>query len=214
MKVLFPFTETLDSVSVHRAEERFGLSTCRGGSGSAGARLRPVLGGWVLIVLILQAACATGVPHGGMWVDHGYSSSASRLHEVALGVDEAVDGPVYRSLPTEFGAIQVSTFELNQALASLVLSMPLRVASSASPLCLDRKMKDPVNTVALHGHRGPHPQEYHQTVYDHLTRATRNCPNQQECSVALRRALRELATEISDTSSRLYRLLTSKSSPP
>jgi hypothetical protein len=75
-------------------------------------------------------------------------------------------------------------------------------------------MKDPANTVSLSGHKGPHPQEYHQAVYDHLQNATNNCPNQQACAVALRRALRELAAEISDASSKLHKLLTTKRSPP
>ncbi|OJT20384.1 hypothetical protein BO221_30655 [Archangium sp. Cb G35] len=75
-------------------------------------------------------------------------------------------------------------------------------------------MKDPANTVPLLGHKGPHPQEYHQLVFDHLKKATARCPNQQECAVALRQALRELAEEITTKGSRLNKLLTTKRSPP
>ncbi|ATB42997.1 hypothetical protein CYFUS_008476 [Cystobacter fuscus] len=75
-------------------------------------------------------------------------------------------------------------------------------------------MKDPANTVPLFGHKGPHPKEYHQAVLDHLKRATARCPNQQECAVALRQALRELAAEITTKGSRLNKLLTTKRSPP
>ncbi|HEX8537792.1 MAG TPA: AHH domain-containing protein, partial [Cystobacter sp.] len=75
-------------------------------------------------------------------------------------------------------------------------------------------MKDPANTVPLHGHKGPHPEEYHQAVSDHLQRATARCPNQQQCAVALRQALRELAAEIITKGSRLNKLLTTKRSPP
>lgn len=74
-------------------------------------------------------------------------------------------------------------------------------------------MKDPANTVSLLGHRGPHPEEYHQAVFRHLKAATENCPNQQACAVALRKALRELAAEISDTGSLLHKLLTRGASP-
>ena len=74
-------------------------------------------------------------------------------------------------------------------------------------------MKDPANTVSLLGHRGPHPEEYHQAVFRHLKTATENCPNQQACAVALKKALRELAAEISDTGSLLHRLLTRGASP-
>ena len=74
-------------------------------------------------------------------------------------------------------------------------------------------MKDPANTVSLLGHRGPHPEEYHQAVFRHLKTATETCPNQQACAVALRTALRELAAEISDAGSLLHELLTRGASP-
>ncbi|WP_395830037.1 AHH domain-containing protein [Archangium violaceum] len=74
-------------------------------------------------------------------------------------------------------------------------------------------MKDPANTVSLPGHRGPHPEEYHQAVYRHLDDATASCPNQQACAVALRQALRELAAEISTKGSRLNELLTTRRPP-
>ena len=75
-------------------------------------------------------------------------------------------------------------------------------------------MEDPANKVKLPGHYGPHPQEYHQAVFDHLSDATRKCPNQQACAVALRQALQKLAAEISTQDSRLHKLLTTKRPPP
>ena len=52
----------------------------------------------------------------------------------------AADERVRLSLPTRFGAVQVSDFELNEALTTLVLNMPLRVAGSHFPLYLHRKL--------------------------------------------------------------------------
>jgi hypothetical protein len=69
-------------------------------------------------------------------------------------------------------------------------------------------MEDPANKVSLPGHRGPHPQEYHEIVFQRLSEATRHCSTRQECAVALRAALKELAAEISQNGSRLNRLLT------
>ena len=74
-------------------------------------------------------------------------------------------------------------------------------------------MEDPANKIKLPGHYGPHPEEYHQAVFNHLDKATATCPNQQACAVALRQALRELAAEISTQGSRLYMLLT-RGAPP
>jgi len=92
------------------------------GSCPAGTRQRPWLGAWALIVLLLHAACATGVPHVR-------SSAAEAEAEV-----------VHLSLPTRFEAVRVSDFELDEALTTLVLNMPLRVAGSHFPLYLHRKL--------------------------------------------------------------------------
>ncbi|WP_309891983.1 AHH domain-containing protein [Archangium sp.] len=90
----------------------------------AGTRQRSWLGAWALIVLLLHAACATGVPHA-----RSFTAEAE------------VDGEVvHLSLPTRFGAVRVSDFELDEALTTLVLNMPLRVAGSHFPLYLHRKL--------------------------------------------------------------------------
>ncbi|HLM44087.1 MAG TPA: AHH domain-containing protein [Myxococcaceae bacterium] len=74
-------------------------------------------------------------------------------------------------------------------------------------------MEDPANKLKLSGHYGPHPEEYHQAVFNHLDKATATCPSQQACALALRQALRELAAEISTQGSRLYMLLTRGAAP-
>ncbi|WP_143177971.1 AHH domain-containing protein [Cystobacter ferrugineus] len=74
-------------------------------------------------------------------------------------------------------------------------------------------MEDPANTIPLLGHKGPHPEEYHQLVHKKLKAATENCSNQQECALALRQALRQLAEEIIREGSRLNKLLTRGASP-
>jgi hypothetical protein len=120
------------------------------GSRPAGTRQRPWLGAWALIVLFLHAACATSVPRGGLLVGSSYRPPAPRFHEdarpptaeteVEEEEGEVADGLVHVSLPTRFGAVQVSDFELNEALATLVLNLPLRVAGSRFPLYLHRKL--------------------------------------------------------------------------
>jgi predicted component of type VI protein secretion system len=77
---------------------------------------RLVVGAWALIVLVLHAACATSAP--------ARSSTAERIH---------------LSLSTRFEAVRVSESELDEALATLVLTMPLRVAGSHPSLALPRR---------------------------------------------------------------------------
>jgi hypothetical protein len=74
-------------------------------------------------------------------------------------------------------------------------------------------MEDPANTIKLPRHYGPHPEEYHQLVHEHLKAATDNCSSPQECALALRQALRGLAEEIVREGSRLNKLLTRGASP-
>ncbi|QRN94344.1 hypothetical protein JRI60_35155 [Archangium violaceum] len=50
------------------------MSTRPVGTRPPGARLRPFLGGWFLLVLFLQASCATGTPPGSLLV--GYRSNS------------------------------------------------------------------------------------------------------------------------------------------
>jgi hypothetical protein len=69
-------------------------------------------------------------------------------------------------------------------------------------------LNDPANKVHIRGHRGPHPQEYHEEVYERLDRATSMCRTLQQCQQALTAALQRLAREISEPGSRLNRLVT------
>jgi A nuclease family of the HNH/ENDO VII superfamily with conserved AHH len=69
-------------------------------------------------------------------------------------------------------------------------------------------MEDPANKVQLPGHKGPHPQAYHEEVYRRLERATASCQNTQQCRVALVDQLRSLARELTDNDSMIYKLLT------
>ncbi|HZI13236.1 MAG TPA: AHH domain-containing protein [Myxococcus sp.] len=75
------------------------------------------------------------------------------------------------------------------------------------------ELKDPENVVPVPGHKGPHPQEYHQRVYQRLEAATRNCRGISECRSALTEELRVLAEEASTPGTVLNRLLTRGKQP-
>jgi hypothetical protein len=69
-------------------------------------------------------------------------------------------------------------------------------------------LNDSANKVRVKGHQGPHPQEYHEEVYERLRRAMQDCGSIQSCQEALRAELRELAQEISTEGSYLNELIT------
>lgn len=64
------------------------------------------------------------------------------------------------------------------------------------------------NRVYLKGHKGPHPEEYHDEVYDRLQRAMRNCGTVAQCRSGLVTALKQLADELCTPGSHLHRLIT------
>jgi hypothetical protein len=70
------------------------------------------------------------------------------------------------------------------------------------------RLKDPGNIVPIQGHRGPHPQRYHQIVYRRLQRALGDCRAIAECRENLTRELRALAEEIASPGTELNQLVT------
>jgi hypothetical protein len=69
-------------------------------------------------------------------------------------------------------------------------------------------LEDTENIVPIKGHKGPHPQRYHEIVYERLRRALGDCSAVQECRENLTDALRKLAREIATPGTELNRLVT------
>jgi hypothetical protein len=70
------------------------------------------------------------------------------------------------------------------------------------------RLKDRENIVPIQGHKGPHPQRYHQIVYRRLREALGDCSSIAECRARLLPALDELAKLISTPGTELNRLVT------
>jgi len=70
------------------------------------------------------------------------------------------------------------------------------------------RLQDAENIVPIRGHKGPHPQRYHQIVYRRLQRALGDCSSITECRENLTRELRDLAEEIATPGTELNQLVT------
>jgi hypothetical protein len=68
-------------------------------------------------------------------------------------------------------------------------------------------LNDPANKVRVKGHQGPHPQEYHERIYERLDEATKGCRSIQECQKALTAELHRLAKQISTEGTSLNKLV-------
>jgi A nuclease family of the HNH/ENDO VII superfamily with conserved AHH len=69
-------------------------------------------------------------------------------------------------------------------------------------------LEDIENIVPIKGHKGPHPQRYHEIIYERLRKALGGCSAVQECRGKLTNALNKLATEIATPGTELNRLVT------
>ncbi|WP_368667411.1 AHH domain-containing protein [Corallococcus sp. AB030] len=69
-------------------------------------------------------------------------------------------------------------------------------------------LDDPANKVRVPGHRGPHPEAYHQWVLRSLSRATNQCRSMAQCRALLTDELRRLASQITRKESIMNRWVT------
>jgi hypothetical protein len=103
-----------------------------------GERRRSRVGALALVALVLLGACATGAPPGARLTAYDdpspppRDSLKTREQTTALGEEEGNGALVFARLPTDFEPVRVGDAEFQAALVTLVLDMPMRVASSAS----------------------------------------------------------------------------------
>ncbi|WPB76427.1 AHH domain-containing protein [Archangium violaceum] len=64
------------------------------------------------------------------------------------------------------------------------------------------------NLVYLKGHKGPHPEAYHEAVFEKLNSELRDCGTISRCKGKLLQALGRLAEDVCTPGSRLHRLVT------
>ncbi|WP_338052948.1 AHH domain-containing protein [Pyxidicoccus trucidator] len=69
-------------------------------------------------------------------------------------------------------------------------------------------LNDPANIVHVKGHKGPHPQEYHEKIFERLVEATRTCRSIQQCRAALTAELKRLSRQIATPGTELNNLVT------
>ncbi len=72
------------------------------------------------------------------------------------------------------------------------------------------ELEDHENIVDVKGHKGPHPQEYHELVFERLRDATNTCRTMEACRKALTTELQKLAQEAMTKGTPIHRLLTQR----
>ncbi|WP_338873245.1 AHH domain-containing protein [Myxococcus stipitatus] len=70
------------------------------------------------------------------------------------------------------------------------------------------ELKDPENIVEVVGHKGPHPQRYHERVQERLFEALGSCRTVADCRKALTIELRRIAKDAVTQGTEIHRLLT------
>ncbi|WP_156349855.1 hypothetical protein [Archangium gephyra] len=93
------------------------------------------VGALALVALMLVTACATGAPTGGALTTHGHPTpppwGAPETWAMDSGTgDKGRVEAIFTALPTDFAPVQVSDSEIKEALTTLWLHLPPRVATS------------------------------------------------------------------------------------
>jgi hypothetical protein len=70
------------------------------------------------------------------------------------------------------------------------------------------KLNDEANKLPVPGHKGPHPQQYHEIIFNRLSEALRSCRSVEVCRQRLTRELHALAKEIATPGTELNQLIT------
>lgn len=70
------------------------------------------------------------------------------------------------------------------------------------------KLTDAANEVPIAGHKGPHPQRYHELVFNRLSEALRSCRSVEACRARLTATLDDLAKDIATPGTELNQLVT------
>lgn len=72
----------------------------------------------------------------------------------------------------------------------------------------EMKLSDSENLVKIRGHKGPHPREYHEAVFERLEFATQGCRGTARCRARLMEELAKIARELIKEGSELRSLIT------
>ncbi|QRN97823.1 AHH domain-containing protein [Archangium violaceum] len=193
------------------------------------------MGGTALRVLVLVASMGVGkglpqVPQGGLWSLLGLGSpryavaggltmeGATTVHIVADGT-LVVTGAAVGTATAALGSACTDGSEKKEGYQWHHLATdkndtstlhggpwtPLfKILFAQAGMGLDAVE----NVVYLHGHIGPHPEEYHREIYRRLKAALEDCRTPMECRGQLAAELKKVASEICTPGSLLHRLAT------
>ena len=195
----------------------------------ASERYARVLGPNTLRVLILlatwkagakgkEAMRGSGLPGFPQAVQN--AASAGRVHLPTAASDAASvsvrGGRLVLTLPAGSGAVlamQQGEGDLHHIATVENAKSPARGGPWTPKLkgLFDKagmSMEDPANKVRIPGHKGPHPQAYHERVFRRIEDAVKRCKTTAQCREALTQELKNLADELQEAGSELNRLVT------
>ena len=192
------------------------------------------LGGTALRVLMLVASAGVArglpqVPQGGLWSQllgsPRYALAGGRTLEGATAVQMVADGTVIvtgvaaGTAASALGSACTDGSETKAGyqwhhLATNKNDLSTLRGGPWTPLFEElfelagMSLESSENRIYLKGHKGPHPEEYHRKVYQKLSTAVQGCTIVSSCRASLLEALKELATEVCTSGSRLHQLAT------
>lgn len=182
-----------------------GEETLEGALTEAEEKLASDYKGWCARAHGLEADCLGGALVGGRYLD------LQGRYVLALALSRS---PVIPEMQAALGRMVSIQEVIGAALwmmmtVLVLLAMPEPVSKGiAASLAVVLALWVGVETLYnLQGHRGPHPEAYHQIVYDRLRKALGNCSTVVDCRANLTRELRALSQEIATPGTELNQLI-------
>ena len=215
--------------ATHQLWDDAGEATTFLGLREASERYARVLGPNTLRILLLlatwkagargqEAMKGSGLPGFSQAARNAASTGRFRLPVAAAEATSAsvVEGRLVLTLPSGAGAIlamQEEEGHLHHIATVENEKSPARGGPWTPSLkkFFDKagmSMEDLANKVRIPGHKGPHPREYHEEVFERLEHAVKRCETTAQCRQALTRELERLAVELREAGSKLNKLVT------
>jgi hypothetical protein len=149
------------------------------------------------------------------------AATAGRFHLPAAAAEatsvSVVEGRLALTLPSGSGAILFMQEEAAGDIHHIATVENKTSPASGGPWTPQLKklfdkagmsMEHPANKVRVPGHKGPHPKEYHEEVFQRLGDALKGCETTAQCQEALKQELGKLALDLKTLGSRLNKLIT------
>jgi len=142
---------------------------------------------------------------GGATINLAPVAQGARASAMAMAARGTVAAPATKKVPCREEDHHIATPKNNESTARGGPWTPnFKKFFDQAGLSMENK----ANIVGVYGHIGPHPEDYHRSIYNALRDATDGCSTEADCRTRLLKALGMLAKQVATPGTKLNDLIT------